>query len=247
MSTSELFSDTLAGASAEILIMLGTSFILGILMHWIFASNWKKRHNSARSQNRSLSDSQKVLRIKNDELESQLQQMAAELKVTTSNYKRSKTNLQVAKEKYSELMSKMAQFDFLASDHQSMKRKLRRLEKIKLDQKEQIDNLKVELLNSRIKASATPAASNGISSNGTSNGISKKKAARIDDLTLIPGIGPKTQSILNENGIQTFTQLGRTGIKKLREMMDEAGTKSRTIDPRSWTLEARELNKKAKV
>jgi predicted flap endonuclease-1-like 5' DNA nuclease len=249
MSTSELFSNTLAGATAEILVMLGTSFILGYLMHWVFASNWKKRHESIKLKNRSLDDSQKMARIKTEELESQFSQLTEELKQTVAKYKRAQTNLMTLKEKYSEVMTQMTQFDVLASDHSSMKRKLKRMEKIRADQKEQIDALKVELLNSRIQASASPVIiTNGSTTSIESVRSSKSKGkVRLDDLTLIQGIGPKTQSILNENGIQTFTQLGKMGIKKLKVLMDESGSKSRSFDPKAWATEARQLKKKEKV
>lgn len=240
MSTSSLFSETLAGASAEILVMLGTACILGFLMHWAFASNWKKRHQSIELKNRALDSSNKLARIKNDELESQLTQMANELKTTSANYKRTKTNLLSVKEKHSELAAQMVQFDFLAADHSKMKRKVGRLEKIKNDQKEQIDSLKVELLNSRIQASAS-------TNQPEKESTRKKKPPRIDDLTRIQGIGPKTQSVLNEHGVQTFTQLGRLGIKKLKAMMEESGTKSRTFDPKAWAAQARELKNLEKV
>ena len=61
-------------------------------------------------------------------------------------------------------------------------------------------------------------------------------AAQADDLVIIEGIGPKIASLMQENGITTFDQLGNAGLDILRSILDKAGL--RFIDPGSWSEQA---------
>lgn len=60
-----------------------------------------------------------------------------------------------------------------------------------------------------------------------------------DDLRKIEGIGPKIAGILNERGIQTFTQLAETDVERLREILQAAGRRYRLADPETWPEQAR--------
>lgn len=59
-----------------------------------------------------------------------------------------------------------------------------------------------------------------------------------DDLTVIEGIGPKIQKLLNENGIFTYKDLAQTGVGRLREILDSAGAQLAMHDPTSWPAQA---------
>lgn len=59
---------------------------------------------------------------------------------------------------------------------------------------------------------------------------SETAALQLDDLTLIEGVGPKINQLLNQAGIQTFSQLAAT------EILDDADL--RFIDPASWPEQA---------
>ena len=41
-----------------------------------------------------------------------------------------------------------------------------------------------------------------------------------DDLTLIEGIGPKINALLNQNGVYTFAQLAATSVERLRSILE---------------------------
>ncbi len=57
-----------------------------------------------------------------------------------------------------------------------------------------------------------------------------------DDLKIIEGIGPKVNSLLNDAGIFTFSQLAETEESKIREILDQAGL--RLLNPASWAEQA---------
>ncbi len=74
-----------------------------------------------------------------------------------------------------------------------------------------------------------------------------KSAARpamvqsVDDLTVIKGIGPKTQAALNAVGIHSLGQLAAVPVEELRAILQEAGL--RLGDPTDWPAQAEFLVK----
>lgn len=60
--------------------------------------------------------------------------------------------------------------------------------------------------------------------------------AKPDDLTIVEGIGPKINTILQEAGIKTFKQLAETPVGHLQELMLKANL--RIADPTSWPEQA---------
>lgn len=67
-----------------------------------------------------------------------------------------------------------------------------------------------------------------------------KKAADAagDDLKKIEGIGPKIAELLNAAGIQTYADLAGTDIEKIKEVLDEAGSRYKMHDPTTWPEQA---------
>ncbi|MEL6674930.1 MAG: helix-hairpin-helix domain-containing protein [Bacteroidota bacterium] len=61
-----------------------------------------------------------------------------------------------------------------------------------------------------------------------------------DDLTKIKGIGPKVAILLNEAGIHTYAQLVDTPAVKLQEILQQAGSRYRSMDPTPWISMAKE-------
>lgn len=72
------------------------------------------------------------------------------------------------------------------------------------------------------KANATPA-----------------KATVADDLTKIEGIGPKIAELLVAANIKTFAGLGKASAKKIKTILDAAGSKFAVHDPTSWPKQAK--------
>lgn len=60
--------------------------------------------------------------------------------------------------------------------------------------------------------------------------------AKPDDLTVLEGIGPKINTILQEVGIKTFKQLAETPVGRLQELMLQANL--RIADPTTWPEQA---------
>jgi len=61
-------------------------------------------------------------------------------------------------------------------------------------------------------------------------------AAQPDDLTIIEGIGPKVNQVLQASGIQTFAQLAETSEESLKAML--ASARLQHIDPGTWAEQA---------
>jgi len=66
-----------------------------------------------------------------------------------------------------------------------------------------------------------------------------KKAAKADDLKKVEGIGPKIAGLLNDAGIITFADLSKAPIKKLKKVLEDAGSRFRMHDPKTWAAQAK--------
>ena len=55
-----------------------------------------------------------------------------------------------------------------------------------------------------------------------------------DNLQIIEGIGPKMESVLNENGISTWSQLAAKKASELQDILDKYGNRYQIIDPTIW-------------
>lgn len=60
-----------------------------------------------------------------------------------------------------------------------------------------------------------------------------------DDLTIIEGIGPKINVVLQEAGIRTFRKLARTSEDKLRQILQDAGLRTTISNPETWAEQAK--------
>ena len=63
--------------------------------------------------------------------------------------------------------------------------------------------------------------------------------AEADDLRKIEGIGPKIAEIFNLAGISTFADLAGTSVKKLTEILTDAGSKYASKNPGTWPEQAK--------
>lgn len=61
---------------------------------------------------------------------------------------------------------------------------------------------------------------------------------RLDDLTVVEGIGPKISELCNGIGVTTWRQLADTDVAALRSMLDAAGSRYRVHDPGTWPQQA---------
>jgi predicted flap endonuclease-1-like 5' DNA nuclease len=74
---------------------------------------------------------------------------------------------------------------------------------------------------------------------GDKNGIAVVAAAgSSEDLTVIEGLGPKIQMLLNQYGIYTYRQLAETEVERLKEILSTAGPQLAMHDPGTWPSQA---------
>ena len=59
-----------------------------------------------------------------------------------------------------------------------------------------------------------------------------------NDLTIIAGIGPKTASLLQSNGIRSWNDLANTVVDDLRTILADAGGVYKNQDPTHWAKQA---------
>lgn len=62
-------------------------------------------------------------------------------------------------------------------------------------------------------------------------------AVKLDDLTIVEGIGPKVSSVLNNAGIMTLVQLAEAAPEQLKEILEKEGLQF--MDPGTWGEQAR--------
>jgi predicted flap endonuclease-1-like 5' DNA nuclease len=80
---------------------------------------------------------------------------------------------------------------------------------------------------------------------GTKKGDTDKSDTKLmaaagtpDDLTVVEGIGPKIQMLLNQYGIYTYRQLAETEVDRLKEILGTAGPQLAMHDPGTWPSQA---------
>lgn len=57
-------------------------------------------------------------------------------------------------------------------------------------------------------------------------------------LRIVEGIGPKIEAILHAGGITSLSVLADTSIERLRELLDAAGSRFKSHDPKTWPVQA---------
>jgi len=87
---------------------------------------------------------------------------------------------------------------------------------------------------SKAKSAGTKSKSSGSKSKAAVGSKAKK-----DDLKKIEGIGPKIAGLLNADGILTFKQLADAKVTRLRQILEDAGSRYRMHDPGSWPKQSK--------
>lgn len=64
------------------------------------------------------------------------------------------------------------------------------------------------------------------------------KKIRMNDLTVVEGIGPKISELCNAIGITTWAQLAATDVDTLQSMLNDAGSRFQMHKPGSWPGQA---------
>lgn len=66
--------------------------------------------------------------------------------------------------------------------------------------------------------------------------VSLSSPVKLDDLTIIEGIGPKVSSLLNGIGIFTLSELASADLDQIKELLANSGLQF--IDPSTWKEQA---------
>lgn len=96
----------------------------------------------------------------------------------------------------------------------------------------------------KAKAAKTKAAP-AVKETKTAPAVKEVKAAKkvlketADDLTKIEGIGKKIAELLSAEQIVSFQDLGKSTPKKIRTILDAAGSKFQMHDPATWPKQAK--------
>jgi predicted flap endonuclease-1-like 5' DNA nuclease len=100
----------------------------------------------------------------------------------------------------------------------------------------QVDELRAELTASaaRRETSTADAGEPDVSEAASVLGTRIK----LDDFTVIEGIGPKIADLLHDAGITTWRQLSEADPADLRRVLTEAGSRFRLHDPTNWPAQA---------
>ncbi|MGL5858095.1 MAG: hypothetical protein ACRC35_06765 [Angustibacter sp.] len=64
---------------------------------------------------------------------------------------------------------------------------------------------------------------------------------KLDDLTVVEGIGPKIQGLLHAINVRTWRDLSRTPVETLKEMLNAAGPRYQIHNPDTWPRQAQLL------
>ena len=59
-----------------------------------------------------------------------------------------------------------------------------------------------------------------------------------NDLKVVEGIGPKIEGLLKDGGINTWSELSKTDVSRIQEILDAAGPRYKLAVPRTWPQQA---------
>lgn len=65
------------------------------------------------------------------------------------------------------------------------------------------------------------------------------KTVKLDDLTIVEGIGPKIQQLFHAAGIKTWKALSETPVAKCQQILTDAGNRFKVHQPGSWPMQAK--------
>lgn len=65
------------------------------------------------------------------------------------------------------------------------------------------------------------------------------KKIKADDLKIVEGVGPKIEELLKEGGITTLEIMGDTSADRIKEILNEAGSRYQMHDPTTWPAQAK--------
>ena len=196
-------------------------FLLGLLLGWAIWSKWAKRA-------KELEDKVAALNLEVNQKDSDLSSCLKE----KSQYKEALSISESRIRKLQEDQGSDSAKDVVTID-----------ESLAFDSSEDDDdgNGSVDTANLASNIAATAFAKSSTSSAGPSlpdSGSSKWAKLQSNNLQIIEGIGPKMESVLHENNVDSWSNLASQSNDQLNGILGKYGDKYRIIDPSDWPLQA---------
>ena len=183
------------------------------------------------------------LRARTDELEAtaaeaaQLRDRIGELEAAASEAERLRAHIEELKEAQAEaerLAARVEELEQAQAEVEQLRTRVAELE-TEPDATVQPDEPQTEPDSERQESDGQSATSSPDVSEAASVLGSRIK---LDDFTVIEGIGPKIAGLLDDAGITTWQQLSEAKPTDLREVLTSAGSRYRMHDPANWPTQA---------
>ncbi|TET72996.1 hypothetical protein E3J39_01210 [Candidatus Bathyarchaeota archaeon] len=204
----------------EVIICLVTGLWSGILVSWLY---WRVRINDLEVIIGGLQSSKDEKDVSLTELKTLLQEQEIIIKVLNDQ-------MQEKEETILNLTSlRMTQ----VKSNNDLKREITTLQSLnhKLGARIEIAETRVEELDASLLEKESEVAT-----------FKARMELMQDNLSIIPGVGPKVSYLLRSARIDTFGKLATTSVKKIREVLEaENPNLLRLIDPSNWPDQARTL------
>lgn len=204
----------------EVIICLVTGLWSGILVSWLY---WRVRINDLEVIIGGLQSSKDEKDVSLTELKTLLQEQKIIIKVLNDQ-------MQEKEETILNLTSlRMTQ----VKSNNDLKREITTLQSLnhKLGARIEIAETRVEELDASLLEKESEVAT-----------LKARMELMQDNLSIIPGVGPKVSYLLRSARIDTFGKLATTSVKKIREVLEaENPNLLRLIDPSNWPDQARTL------
>ncbi|MBS9768283.1 MAG: hypothetical protein KGV44_12215 [Flavobacteriaceae bacterium] len=107
-----------------------------------------------------------------------------------------------------------------------------------LAQLEECKKRRMDLENKIAKAPVNPVIPTVASFDANAAKLALGKKIKENDLTIIEGIGPKIEELLNKNGIRTWERLAKTSISDCKDILEKGGNNYAMHNPATWPEQA---------
>jgi predicted flap endonuclease-1-like 5' DNA nuclease len=131
-----------------------------------------------------------------------------------------------------ELAGARAEADQLGAYRSELEQTTRALEQTRSE----AEQLRARVAELEAQLAAEESAPQPVDVSGAAEVLGTK--IKVDDLTVVDGIGPKIASLLAEAGIDTWRALGAADVERLRDVLAQAGARYRVHDPSRWPSQA---------
>ena len=204
----------------EVIICLVTGLWSGILVSWLY---WRVRINDLEVIIGGLQSSKDEKDVSLTELKTLLQEQEIIIKVLNDQMReKEETILNLTSLRMTQVKS-----------NNDLKREITTLQSLnhKLGARIEIAETRVEERDASLLEKESEVAT-----------LKARMELMQDNLSIIPGVGPKVSYLLRSARIDTFGKLATTSVKKIREVLEaENPNLLRLIDPSNWPDQARTL------